>query len=160
MRRSLGRAYAWIWSATMAGVVLELAGLQLLNAGMPSDPLAATPRTVLELLLANVRVACWPLALLALGWDRHRVPARAGDVLVKAQLLGNGLVVGNVLGQHPRLAHYLPHLPLEWLAISLPAAAWTATRSAQSPRLWPVAAATLTALVGAALIETYLVPFP
>ena len=79
---------------------------------------------------------------------------------MRGQLLGNGLIVGNAIAQHPDLVRYLPHLPLEWAALSAPVAAWLAARS---DRPWSAAntiAFTLAALVAAAAVETYLVPLP
>jgi hypothetical protein len=158
--RMLTRAYASIWAATAAGAALGFLGLRLLNAAVPYDALIASPQTVLALMAANALIASWPLALLAVGW--HRVTSLAGvaDVLVRGQLLGNGLVVGNAIAQHPNLIRYLPHLPLEWVALSAPVAAWLAARAG---RPWPAAntvALTLAALLASGLVETYLVPLP
>jgi hypothetical protein len=160
MTQMLSRAYASIWAATVAGVALGLLGVRLLNAAVPYHALTESPRTALMLMAVNALVASWPLALLTLGWQR--VPRLAGlaDVLVRGQLLGNGLIVGNAIAQHPSLVRYLPHLPLEWAALSTPVSAWLAARAGRPWSAANTAALTLAALLAAALVETYLVPLP
>ena len=104
----------------------------------------------------------WPLALVALGWPELPGARTAGDLLIAAQLLAHGLLIGTAIGQHPQLWRFLPHLPLEWLALAIPAAAWLTARTRParpSRRRVPlVAGAVLAALAGAAAIETYLTP--
>jgi hypothetical protein len=158
MTRELTRSYAAIWGATAIGTTTGLLGLQLLATTAPYDALDATPATALALLTANAVVALWPLVLIRLGWHRLAPANQIADLMVRAQILGNGLIAGNALGQHPRLALYLPHLPLEWLAIATPVAAWHTARRGNAPTAIRTATTTLVAVVGAALIETYLVP--
>ena len=156
MTRELRHAYLTLWAATAAGATLGIAGVHMLAASAPNDALPATPGTAAALLAHNAPVALWPLALIAFGWPRLR-GARAG------QLLAHGLMVGNALGQHPALWRYLPHLPLEWLALATPAGAWLATRRdtpASRQRLGHSLAAAVAVLALAAIVETYLVPLP
>jgi hypothetical protein len=144
------------------GVLLGLAGVALIPAQAPRDALTANADTALTLLRLNAVVALWPIALLGLSW--HRIPyiRHLGDALVRAQLLGNGLVAGDALGQHPGLWRYLPHLPLEWLALAIPVAAWVsagrADLSCERRQLLVVAVSCLAVLSLAAVVETYLVP--
>ena len=74
------------------------------------------------------------------------------------------LLVGTALGERPGLWRDLPHLPIEWLAIAVPAAAWITARTHPDARerwrLSGVVALSVTALVAAAVVETYLVPLP
>jgi hypothetical protein len=158
VRRAIGRSYAAIWGATAIGAAAGIAGVRLLAASAPYDALPPTPGTAIRLLGANAAVALWPLALLALGWHRLRGAAQVGDLLVRAQLFGNGLVAGNALGQQPRLALYLPHLPLEWLTITTPVAAWLVVRAGARATAIVAVGVTAAALVAAAVVETYLVP--
>jgi hypothetical protein len=162
VRIALRRSFLAITAATAVGAVFGLAGLALIGAGAPHDVLRADPTTALTLVRLNAVVALWPLALLGLGWHRMPFARQTGDVLVRAQLLGNGLVAGNALGQQPELWRYLPHLPLEWLAIATPVAAWVAAGRADVSddrhQLLVVAVATLGLLSAAAVVETYLVP--
>ena len=162
MRLALRQSYLAITGATAAGALLGLAGIALINTRAPHDALTADASTALTLLRLNAIVALWPIALLAIGWHRIPFARRVGDTLVRAQLLGNGLVAGDALGQHPQLWRYLPHLPVEWLAIAIPVAAWVSARRAsisyERQTLLAVAVACLGALTVAAAVETYLVP--
>jgi hypothetical protein len=162
MRDALRQSCVALSVATATGAVLGLTGLALISAREPRDALSADATTALTLLRLNAVVALWPVALLWLGWHRMPFARQLGDVLVRAQLLGNGLVAGNALGQHPELWRYLPHLPLEWLAIATPVAAWVSARradaSCERTELLVVVVACLGLLSVAAVVETYLVP--
>jgi hypothetical protein len=166
--RALACSYAALWLATIAGAGLAAVGARLHTVGVPRPALEPTLATVGELLAHNAVVALWPLALVAVGW-----PALAGvrvvaDALIAAQLLAHGLLVGSALGQHPQIWRYLPHLPVEWLGLAIPAGAWLTARhprpgrpdpvTAKRTLVLPAAAAGLAALAGAAAIETYLAP--
>jgi hypothetical protein len=163
--RALTSSYATLWAATALGAGLAAFGVRVLTAPTPRDALAPTLQTAAELLGHNALVACWPLALVWIGWPGLAGARRLGDALVAAQLLAHGVLVGSALGQHPQLWRYLPHLPFEWLAITIPAAAWLTARCSRPghPAVTPgrvllIACADLAALAGAAAIETYLVP--
>jgi hypothetical protein len=156
--RAFVHAYATIWASTAIGALAGAVGLHPLAVPPPYDALAATPATALTLFAGNAVITLWPLALVALRWQSIIGAARLADGAIRAQLLGNGMIVGNALAQHPRLALYLPHLPLEWAAISLPAAAWSVARHDEAPRLHIATATTVAALAATALIETYVVP--
>jgi hypothetical protein len=152
-----------IAAAAGAGALLAAAGARLVVVPAPRDALAATPGTALELLRHNLPVALWPLALVALGWPAMTGVRRVGDALVLAQLAGHGALIGSALAQHGELWRYLPHLPLECLAIAVPAAAWRQARTGTpdtATQLARVGAAVAALLAVAALIETYLVPLP
>jgi hypothetical protein len=155
-------AVAALIAAAAAGALLAAAGLSLVNAPVPRDALPATPRTAAELLVHNARVVLWPLALVWLDWPRHRLTRCAGDALAAGQLAGHGALVGAALAQQPELWRYLPHLPVEWLAIALPAAAWFSARARRDRPAGRVmlglAAAVMALLVVAAILETYAVP--
>jgi hypothetical protein len=149
--------------AAGAGALLDDSGLRLVDAGMSRDALVARPRTVIELVAHNAPVAVWPLALVALGWPALPGARRVGDALVAGQLLGHGAIIGSALAQHPGLWRYLPHLPLEWLALALPVAAWAQARAGRPAGavLIGLVALRVTALLAlAAIVETYLVPLP
>ena len=159
MSRSLARSYAAIWAATAIGAMSGDPGSAPARGGgavrrAHADTLdrgrAAQRQRRRRSLAAGLAVArMGPAAV-----RRRRSPMCS----IRAQLLGNGLIAGNALGQHPRLALYLPHLPLEWLAIAIPVAAWQSARDGQRTARLRATAATVAALVAAALIETYLVP--
>src|SRR5262245_54659571 len=94
----------------------------------PHDALPATAATYGELLAHNVPVALWPAALVLIGWPYLRGVRQAGDAIISVQLLSHGLFVGVAVGARADLWRYLPHLPLEWLGLALPAAAWLHAR--------------------------------
>jgi hypothetical protein len=160
--RTVALAAAALLAGTALGAALDAAGTHLVDAPAPRNALPATSATALELLTHNGRVTLWPLLLVALDWPHRAVTRLVGDALLAGHLAGHGAVIGSALAQQPSLWRYLPHLPLEWLAIALPGAAWlTARRAASRPSLRALAttaALTLAALALAALIETYLVP--
>lgn len=162
--RALLLSYCGLWAATVAGALLALAGAPLVTLGFPHDALDAGVATATRLLAHNAAVALWPLALVALGWPALGGAGLLADGLIAAHLLAHGLLVGSAVAQHPDTWRFLPNLPLEWLAIATPAAAWLHARtrlgtSVTSPvELAGIATACLAALAGAAVIETYLVP--
>ncbi len=144
------------------GAALSLIGADVIVAYEPHDALAATFSSVWELWRHNAPVALWPLALVALAWPWSAGLRRLGDVVVAGTVVGHGVTIGSALAQYPELWRYLPHLPLEWLAVAMPAAAWRSARQrpARGPirALVPTALVTAGVLVLAALAETYAVP--
>ena len=126
--RALTFSYLALWLATLTGAALAAAGARLQAVEAPRPALTPSLATVGELVEHNTLVALWPLALVALGWPELPGARTAGDLLVAAQLLAHGLLIGTAIGQHPQLWRFLPHLPLEWLALALPAAAWLTAR--------------------------------
>ena len=151
-------AYAVLWAFTAGGAHLAAVGLLELTSGAPRDALPARLETVVDLAVHNALIALWPAALVAVGWTVIPVVRTVGDVLVVGQLAGHGLLVGSALGTHPDLWRYLPHLPLEWLALAVPVAAWAVARRGEP--LPPIPTVLLTGLLvaGAAVVETYAVP--
>jgi hypothetical protein len=163
-REAISGCYLALWLATAAGAALASAGVRLVVARAPRDALQPSLDTASGLLAHNALVALWPLALVAIGWPALAGARLVGDALIAAQLLAHGLIVGSALAQHPDMWRYLPHLPLEWLALAIPAAAWLTTRAHPArPAATTVAVAAgacVAALLCAAALETYLVPVP
>ncbi len=84
-----------------------------------------------------------------------------GDLLIAAVLLINTLPVGLAFARYgARLLPYLPHLPLEWLALALCLACWLQLRTGQIGRKAIVgyAIAVLATTAAAAACETLLSP--
>jgi hypothetical protein len=146
-------------SAAVASLVAIAAGASHTN---PHDAIDDSPGAVAALFAHNAAVAWIPLGLAGLGWDRARGLQLTGDAVVLASLIANGGVVGYALARvGPELAAYLPHLPLEWAAIAVPAGAWRCLRRGYpGPRalLLQTLGLSATALVLAAVIEVYAVP--
>lgn len=163
-RGVVGLVYAALWVATLAGAALVQVGVVLRPVRPPRPSLEPGLGTVVELLGHNALVALWPVALVAIGWPALAGARQLGDVLIGTQLLAHGLLVGSALGQHPALWRFLPHLPLEWLGLAAPAAAWYAARVNAGHAdddvvgVVHVTCIVLVALAAAAVIETYLTP--
>ena len=155
--RPVTAPYGALWACTAAGAALTAAGVEL-TTGTPHDALPARPDVAVDLLVHNALVALWPLALIALGWAAIPVARTVADALIAGHLAGHGLLVGNALAAHPDTWRYLPHLPAEWLALSLPVAAWLAARRDGRAPVPRTLALTVGLLVVAAVVETYAVP--
>ena len=149
--------------AAIASAALTLGGARVLFVPAPYDALQATPATAAQLLAHNLVVTLWPLALIELGWPRLRGIRWAGDGLIAAQLQWHGALIGTALAQQPELWRYLPHLPFEAVALTVPAGAWISRRSGTRPSPWN-AVAPIAVVIGllavAAGLETYAVPWP
>lgn len=160
-RAAQGIALAVLVALTAVGWLAGRGGLKL-TTGASHDALSAEPGTVLELLTANAPVAMWPLALVALGWPAIPAIRSLGDLLVVAQLLGHGVLVGAALATHDGLWRYLAHLPFEWAAIAVPAGAWLTARTGgvglERRALMKAGVLTGAFLLAAAAVETYVVP--
>ncbi len=125
---------------------------------------AATPAPSLErafsLAAHNLPVTSWPLLLQAAGAQRSRRSEMVANTLLAATLGVNALLVGAAFGAYgPRLAWFVPQLPLEWAALAGGAAVWVAREGPVTSRGRAEAAATIAVLVlAAAALETYAVP--
>jgi len=156
--RTIGAA---LIAASVMGAIAALAGVDVIRVGRPHDALSNELAVTADLLRHNLVVALWPLALVALRWPSIPGICHVGDALVAGQLLLHGATLGSALAQQPTLWRFLPHLPLEWLALAVPAATWTLARRGETvgqARLVGVAGAVAVALALAALIETYGAP--
>lgn len=151
-------SYTALWVCTVAGALLAAAGVLELTSGAPRDALPARIGVAVDLAAHNAPVALWPAGLVAAGWAAIPVARTLGDVLVVAQLAGHGLLVGSALGAHPDLWRYLPHLPIEWLALAVPAGAWVTARRGEPVHLMKTALLTGPLVASAAFVETYAVP--
>ena len=145
-----------------AGLVALFAVAVGASHANPHDAIEESPRAVATLFAHNAAVAWIPLGLAALGWDRARGLQLAGDAVVLASLIANGGVVGYALARvGPELAAYLPHLPVEWTALALPAGAWLSIRRGYPDRralLLQALGLSAAALLVAAVLEVYAAP--
>lgn len=155
--RLLAATYLLLSAATALAAMIASRGASLVERA-PHDALPARPDVAVDLLAHNAPVALWPLALAALGWATIPVARRVGDALIATHLLAHAALVGGALGAQPATWRYLPHLPLEWLALALPATAWLAARRGRPPHLVVSASGTVASLGLAALLETYATP--
>lgn len=147
-------------SAIAAAVVGELIGV---DPDSPRDALHGSLGEIVSLAAHNAGVALLPLGLLAIGWDQLRGVEYGGDALVAGMIIANGVSIGLGFARAGlELFAYLPHLPLEWAALALPAGAWFVFR-ARPPRdraqtLVYVAALTGLLVALAAVVESMTVP--
>jgi hypothetical protein len=84
-----------------------------------------------------------------------------GDCALLASITLNTLLAGAAIGSYgPRLAPYIPQLPVEWAALALGAASWVAHRHAPPtvPDGLRRLALIVVLLVIAAVLETAVAP--
>jgi hypothetical protein len=113
-------------------------------------------------LVANLRVLAAPLVLTTARWHRSRVTRTLGDAIVLADLVVTPFVVGAALGLHgTTLVPFLPHVPIEWAALSTTVAAWLSARRSTSTSWRTIASYAVVVVVlaaAAAIVETIAVP--
>lgn len=155
-----------VWLATVAvttiGTAIALGAPSVAPAGAPHATLHGTPSEAASILLANLRVLIAPIVLTAARWNRGRVTRTIGDVIVLADLVVTPFVVGAALGVHgTALVPFLPHVLIEWAALSTAVAAWLSARDSTSMSwraLTGYIAAVLALTIAAAIVETIAVP--
>lgn len=157
------RCYALAWTITAAAALLVaatpgLAALARRALGLSLRPHPASLAEVVALFAHNLPLIAWPLLLprlrLASRWARA-----AASALVLGALALDSALVGTALGAYgPRLAVWLPHLPLEWAALALGTASGVAPDTAPTARPARRLAAIATLLFAAAALETYATP--
>ena len=167
-QRTLARRPVLLVAAVIAAVTAfgALTGAlvpELAPGRTPHRTLHGTLGEAAVIALQNASTLIVALALCAGRWSTHRLTRRLGDVIVTAIVVFNALLVGVALGRYStQLLAYLPHLPLEDVALSTAAAAWLTHRRGEFGRprrsvaRYAAVTAALTAL--AALVETYAVP--
>ena len=157
----VARVAGAVWGLTLAAAFIVALTGALAPGGHPHPVLHGTPSEALGLLAHNLRALFAPLILALARWGRGRLTRTAGDVIVIAIVLANTTTVGAALGRFGvTLLPYLPHLPLEWSALTLATCAWVAQRTGP-PRPQLVArygAGTVALAAAAAAVETFAVP--
>jgi hypothetical protein len=132
-------------------------------AARPHATLHPSLGAIASIVMNNARVLAAPFILLAARFDRGRVSRLAGDTIVTAILVGNGIVVGLALGRwRGAVVSYIPQLPIEYLAAATAAATWIGARrhsALSAPSTVAISAvATLALTAVAAAIEVLLTP--
>jgi len=147
---------------TATGAAIALVAPGVAPAGAPHATLHGTPSEAASILLANLRVLAAPIILTAARWDGGRVTRTIGDAIVLADLVVTPFLVGAALGIHrTALVPFLPHVPIEWAALSTAVAAWLSARRSPSTSWRTIAsyAAVVVVLAAAsAIVETVAVP--
>ena len=143
------------------GAVLTLAWPAPAASLFPDGPrrtLAGTPVEVAEILGTNLAVLVMPLLFAGASGGRPGPWRLAGDLVTVAISAVNSLVVGAALALNgAELLPYLPHLPVEAMALALASSTWIRQRLDREPLGRPFATTVILA-VAAALIEVYATP--
>jgi hypothetical protein len=146
---------------TILGVLLGHTWPAIAAGGTVHPTLHGTVGEASSIFAHNARVLTAPLILATAHWGRGLVTRALGDAIVAATLLVSPLLVGGALGRHGTgLLAYLPHLPLEWAALSIATSAWVTSRrgDTRARTLAAYAAAALLLATTAALVETFTTP--
>ncbi len=154
-------AVAGVVAFTAAGFLLAAVDPELDASGRPHPTLTGSLDGALWILQNNARVLCVPFLLCLLGFPVSRPGRVAGDVFVAALAATSAIPVGVELGRwHARLLRYLPHLPVEWAALTVAIHAWLIARHkhASARQLARHAVLTLALLAAAASLETWATP--
>ncbi len=158
---ALARAGAGVLALTALGIVLGQLDPALAGHTRPHPTLSATATDALPILQNNARVLATPFLLLLLGFPASKPGRGAGDLLLVALTALSTIPVGVELGRWgSRLLPYLPHLPLEWSALSVALSAWLLARTGRRDRerTLQLAGVTLTLLIVATVLETFATP--
>jgi hypothetical protein len=163
------RSHAWrvaetlglLWVLTLAAAATSAAWPTLAPSTPPHPTLRGTAVEAVAILVSNLRVLAAPFVLALFRWPGNATTRRIGDLLVVALICENAIGVGLELGRwRGQLLPYLPHLPLEWLALATAGAAWLAVRHqrAEPGVLVRYAVAVLAVAAAAAACEVLLTP--
>ena len=153
---------AAVLALTLLGALASALVPQLGPTARPHPTLHGTLSEALRIFTLNGRLLIVPLLLVATRWSTGRLSRRAGDLIVGALLVVNPVSVGLALGRYPvSLLRYLPHLPIEYAALTVAVTAWVTSRLRGPGRpghLLSSASLTVTLAAIAALTETFAVP--
>ena len=128
--RSIAHAALGLIAATAFGVVLELVDRDLFTSTPPHPTLPPTVAAIATIFLTNLRVAAPPFILIAFRFPSASSTRTAGDLILAGILFANTVRIGLAIGRwQTQLVPYLPHLPLEYLAISVAAGSWLSARN-------------------------------
>jgi len=161
VNRNTGIAAAAVIGLTAAGLAVGGIDPRLAARTAPHPALTGSLSDALGILQNNLRVLAAPYLLGILGFPRHRVARRAGDLLVLALAAGSTVPVGIELARwRGRLLPYLPQLPVEWAALTVSVSAWLLIRtmSARYRQIVMRAAVSVALLAVAAGLETWCTP--
>jgi hypothetical protein len=150
-----------VLALTFMGVAAAVIDPQLAGSTRPQPTLTGSLSDWLSILGTNLRVLAVPFLLAALRFPATRLGRILGDLVVAAFTAFSTLTVGVAIGRwRGRLIPYLPHLPLEWLALSLALAAWLLIRTghARLRQLAELAVVIVVLLTSAAAVETWATP--
>ncbi|MDQ6807546.1 MAG: hypothetical protein M3065_21930 [Actinomycetota bacterium] len=159
--RELTAAAGAVLTITGAGVLAGALAPALAGSTHPHPTLVGTVGEASSILLNNLRALPAPFLLVIFGFPAARITRTVGDLAVAAILALNCIPVGIALGRwQGRLLPYVPHLPIEFSALTCSTCAWLIARDNSKRRreLAVLALTTVTLLIGAACLETWATP--
>lgn len=171
--REIARDSLTIYAVMLAlTVAVPLSGIGLPFIGdaardlFPTPPAPHEPATLGVLLgtaLSNLWIAGWILLLPFAGLHAHPISNAIATAAICLMLAINALGVGAAIAAYPATLDYLPHLPLEWAAFAIAAAAYVTLRPAARGRALLIRQMRLAQLlavllIAAAAIETTVPP--
>jgi Stage II sporulation protein M len=161
LARALKLGASVVVAMTAVGVLLGLLAPGLASSARPHPTLTGSVSDALSILTNNARVLAVPFALALLQLPAARIGRTVGDVIIGALTAYSAATVGIALGRwRVRLVPYLPHLPLEWAALSISVAAWGLVRDGRphGRELLTLACSAAVLLCAAAAVETWATP--
>ena len=161
LTRALQHAGALLTGLTILGIGAGLLIPGLAGTTRPHPTLTGSASDALGILANNLRLLAAPFLLWLLRLQHSRVGRAAGDLIMLALAGASAVTVGIALGRwRERLIPYLPHLPLEWTALTVAIATWLLIRTCGgSPRqLLALGSSVVALLCAAAAVETWATP--
>jgi hypothetical protein len=161
LARALKLGACIVAGLTTVGVSLGLLAPGLAGGTHPHPTLTGSLSNALSILANNACVLAVPIVLAVLGLPSARFGRIFGDIIVAALAAYSAVTVGIALGHwRGRLVPYVPHLPLEWGALSISVAAWMLVRDGRphGRQLLPLACSAALLLGAAAAVETWATP--
>lgn len=155
------RAALGVLGLTAVGAVAGLIAPGLGGHTPPHPTLTGSVSDALNILSNNARLLCVPFLLAGVRFADSRPGRVIGDAAMIVLTAVSAVTVGIALGRwRGRLIPYLPHLPLEWAALTAAGAAWLLVRTGHAPtrQLVALGAVTLVLLCAAAVVETWATP--
>lgn len=155
------RAALGVLGLTAVGAVAGLIAPGLGGHTPPHPTLTGSVADALSILSNNARLLCVPFLLAGVRFADSRPGRVIGDAAMIVLTAVSAVTVGIALGRwRGRLIPYLPHLPLEWAALTAAGAAWLLVRTGHAPtrQLVALGAVTLVLLCAAAVVETWATP--
>ena len=122
-RQHLVAAGGAVIGATLAAGLVAVLDPQIAGSTPLHPTLTGSLYDWVGITVENLRILAAPTLLWLLGAEKSRLGRQAGDVVVVAVIAVNTIPVGIALGRwQSRLVPYVPQLPLEWAALTLPSA--------------------------------------
>ncbi len=161
LTRSLKHAATIVFGLTAVGAIAAVIAPSLASSTRPHPTLTGSLADGLSILANNLRLLGLPFLLWVLRFADSRLGRMLGDLTVSVMVAISTVTVGIALGRwRVRLIPYLPHLPLEWAALTVAVATWLLIRTghAHIHQLLALGSTVAVLLFAAAALETWATP--